>query len=393
MAENTPAFNPAATQPALYYPYIHIDDENWLKGAILGFQQVRRMVPMRFTLKDGAITRRYSELSGPAGPLVEELYIDSSEIRETQRWLRLKIVDNLPQIESKYKKGVTPASEQSGPGAFQMHVRKFVDPELLALLEEHQLAWHSREKTEADPLDWITMHPTLGAAVMSTLAIAVARIHGLSVLTPSGRAHHELLANREEDVFEKLLDVPRPPAATSNDVTVEELSQVIITTGFDLTRLTADDILELLKQGKDLRAFRAAVAESASRIPPGVQGDERVKRLKTEAQAVLDEWNKYTNGLPNFAKSALIDAALDKAPEKLVEAGLAGAAAGGVSAAILGALPGLLVTVAVATGVKMFRRPNTPLRFLSRVDDLAGKRIGSIYVPQWGALAAQSALN
>ena len=49
----------------------------------------------------------------------------------------------------------------------------------------------------------------------------------------------------------------------------------------------------------------------------------------------------------------------------------------------------LLISVAVAT-LKAFRRPTTPLRLLSRVDDLADKRIGSSYVPQWGALTGPS---
>jgi hypothetical protein len=55
------------TLPGLYYPYIHIRDADWLKGAVLAFQQVRRIVPNRFTVKDGAITRPYSELVGPRG--------------------------------------------------------------------------------------------------------------------------------------------------------------------------------------------------------------------------------------------------------------------------------------------------------------------------------------
>ena len=37
---------------ALYYPYIHIQDVNWLKATLLLFSQVRRMVPARFTPDD-----------------------------------------------------------------------------------------------------------------------------------------------------------------------------------------------------------------------------------------------------------------------------------------------------------------------------------------------------
>ncbi|MEK7994651.1 MAG: hypothetical protein AAB403_12675 [Planctomycetota bacterium] len=392
MTEPQSTQSDAASRPALYYPYIHIRDENWLKGAILGFQQVRRIVPARFTVKDEAITRPYAELEGPAGPLLEAVLADAPQIQQTQSWLHGKVVERLPEIKARYSQDRTPPSQQSGPDAFQMHTGKFLDEGLLALLKKERLAWHSREPTEPDSWNWVTMHPKFGSAMMSVLAIAVARIQGLSVLTPSGRAHHELLANREAAVFEKLLEVPQPGGiGDAAGVTVEELAHVVITTGFDLTRLKPADILELLKEGKDLRAFRAAAASYAARIPAEIEGEERVRRLKQEAGAVLEEWRKYSGSLPEFAKGAIVDAALDKAPGNLVEAGLAAAGVGAVATAVIGAVPGLLISIAVAAGVKMFRKPDTPLRFLSRINDLAGHRIGSIYVPQWRALAAQAA--
>jgi hypothetical protein len=153
--------------------------------------------------------------------------------------------------------------------------------------------------------------------------LGVACIKGLSVVTPSGDTHQQLLANREEEVFEKLLEIPLPLGqSTVADVTTEELAHVVITMGFDLTRLNAWQICELLKQGKDLRAFRVAVANFASRIPPGLDAEERRRRLRQEAHEVLDEWNRYTRNLPPYAREALVDAALDKVPDKALELGL-----------------------------------------------------------------------
>jgi hypothetical protein len=370
---------------ALYYPYIHIRDENWLKGTILAFQKVRRIVPNRFTVKDQAITAAYAALEGPAGPLLDSLVVDAPEIRSSQQWLRGKILERIDELTSRYTEDRLTPELQSGPHAFEMHTGKFLDYQLLDLLLSRHLAWHSRETGEPNSHDWVTMHPKMGAAMMSVLALAAARIKGLSVVTPSAEAHQQLLANQEEEVFEKLLEIPLPAGkGTPKDVTVEELSHVVITMGFDLTRLTAEQICELLKEGKDLRSFRAAVANFASRIPPGIDSSEKQKRLRQEAQAVLDEWNGYTNGLPSFAKEALVDAALDNVPEKALELGVEV-----TTAAALGALPGLLISVAVSGGVKMFRRPGTPLRFLTKVNKVVNRSIGSIYVPQWAALTAQ----
>jgi hypothetical protein len=377
-----------AYRHALYYPYIHIRDENWLKGTLLGFQQVRRIVPNQFTLKDQAITKPYEELKGPDGqPLLQPVLIDSYQIRESQEWLRHKILTRIDLLVALYSEASTPVNWQGGPEAFEMHVGKILYPELLELLTTKSLAWYSREPGEQDSPNWVTMHPKFGSAVMSILALSIARLEGLSVVTPSGHAHHELLANREEQVFEKLLDVPLAPgAAPDADVTVEELAHVVITTGFDLTRLTPAQISELLKDGKDLRAFHGALADFVSRIPPGMGPEERTAQLKKEAQLVLDEWAKYTALLPHFAKEALVDSALDKAPDVIKE---------GITVGVLATVlswPTLLISVGVAAGIKMFRKHDTPLRFLSRVDKAVDRSIGSIYVPQWTKLGGQSAI-
>ena len=376
------------TRHALYYPYIHIRDENWLKGTILSFQQVRRMVPHSFTVKDQAISHAYSKLEGPAGKLLESLEVEGPEILATQEWLRGKMEARIDDLKAlRYTEDDAPAELEGGPEAFEMHAGKFLDHKLLEFLLSQGLGWYSREPSEPDSSNWITMHPKVGAAMMSVLALTVARVKGLSVVTPSRQAHHELLAGREEEVFEKLLEVPLPPASGQQaNVTVEELSQVVITMGFDLTRLTPQQICELLKEGKDLRKFRAAVAGFAGRIPPGLDGAEREKRLRKEAQAVLDEWHDYTKKLPAFAKESLVDAALDKVPDQMIELGLS---AGIATAATLAALPALAIGIVVAAGIKMFRRPDTPLRFLTRVDKVVDRSIGSIYVPQWSTLGGQ----
>jgi hypothetical protein len=307
-------------------------------------------------------------------------------VRESQEWLQKRIAARIDELTDRYAESKVPPEWQSGPRAFQMHVGKFLDPDLLELLKSRHLAWQSHEPMEPDSFDWVTMHPKVAAAMMSVLALAVARSYGLSVVTPSGDTHQQLLANREEEVFEKLLEIPLPLGqSTAADVTTEELAHVVITMGFDLTRLNAEQICELLKQGKDLSSFRVAVANFANRIPPGLNAEERCRRLRQEAQEILDEWNRYTGNLPPFAKAALVDAALDKVADKALELGLSATVATAV-----GASPGLLISVAVSAGAKMFRKRDTPLRFLSRVNKVVDRSIGSIYVPQWSALAAQT---
>ena len=87
---------------------------------------------------------------------------------------------------------------QNGPKAFEIDVGKILDSELLELLTSRSLAWHSHEPSEPDSQYWVTMHRTLGSAIMSVLALSVARLEGLSIVTLSAETHHGLIANREE---------------------------------------------------------------------------------------------------------------------------------------------------------------------------------------------------
>jgi hypothetical protein len=379
---------------ALYYPRIHISSEHWLKGTLLSFRQVRRIIPQNYTVKDRAVTEKYTKLKGSNGePLLQAVSLNASPVRQSQTWLRKKINGQIDALVEKYAEGATPPELQSGPKAFEMHARKFVDEALLDLLTSKGLAWYSRESGEPDSDNWVTIHPTLGSAVMSVLALAIARGEGLSVVTYEPDTHQELLANREEDVFDRLIGNTLAPGADPEpDVTVEELAHVVLTTGFDLTRLTPEQIEELLKEGKDLSALRSKLAEFASRIPEGLGPEERAARIKTEAQAVLEDWNKYTSHLPPFAKEALVDASLDKIPDLIAESAKE-VAAEGLKAAILGAIswPTMAITVVGSAGVKMFRKRDTPLRFLTRVNSAVDRSIGSIYVPRFEALAEQSA--
>jgi hypothetical protein len=50
-------------QRALYYPYIHIHDVNWLKATLLLFFEVRRMLPGNFTPDDSEEVRAFAERS------------------------------------------------------------------------------------------------------------------------------------------------------------------------------------------------------------------------------------------------------------------------------------------------------------------------------------------
>jgi len=48
----------AVDRDALYYPFIHITDVNWLKATLLCFPGVRRMVPESYVPTDSEAVQR-----------------------------------------------------------------------------------------------------------------------------------------------------------------------------------------------------------------------------------------------------------------------------------------------------------------------------------------------
>jgi hypothetical protein len=377
---------------ALYYPYIHIRDVNWLKATLLWFQQVRRIVPDQFMLKDSDQVKELAETLGPAGPLLVAAHLSEEPVQHAKANLFKKIEENLDAVVKRYSRSSTPAALAD---AFQVHRYKLLDSsdgnQIIDLLIESKLAWASR--TSADAGLWLSMHPTLGAAVMSTLALAIAKNEGLDIVTPNEQVHDKILAEREEDVCGALLGLPQVPVVPTDDDLSDDLAQLVFTTQFDYTMLSPNDIKILLEEKKDLRHFRKRVAEIASDIPSGIGPEERQRRLMEKKKEILHQWEEQRRLMPKFAREALgetsAEETLKRVAEHLPELGTA--AVGKFTAHVLGGAPGLALTIVAGVGLKMWRRRDSPLRFLNRVDKAVSRswkgRTTSLFLPQWSRLA------
>jgi hypothetical protein len=373
------------TQPskhALYYPYIHIRDQNWLKATLLTFRQVKRMVPREFVLRDYALVKDYLELEGPVGPLLDSANLYSPRVQTAYARLAKLVETNGEYLQTKYSKAVTAAEFLSGPKAFQIHRYKIVDPHLFELLDKHKLFWYSREQTEADWEDWITVNPKVGAAIMSTLALAVGVEEGLDVVTPSALAHDSLLAHKEDDVFDALLGLEKADFGINAGVAPEELAQVVVSLSFDFTRLSAQNIKDLLCEGKDLGRFLDRVSAFSQAIPPGLGEEERTKQVKRKAEEIILEWEFFRGTLPAFAREAIAEKSIEELPKKFFEA-IPEIALGSVVTTAVAGIPGIAISLLTSAAVKTYQGRNGPYKFLNRIDKVQQSNIGNLYVPQW----------
>jgi hypothetical protein len=364
----------ALDRNALYYPYIHIRDVNWLKATLLCFWQVRRMVPPGFHLNDCDEVKAFRNLGVEVGggekrPLLIEERTDTGEVYNAQR----RMVNKLKVHEYILKQGFSleaAIKDYGSHDSFQIYASKM--PELIQYLQEQEepLAWPTQIES-GKPHLWFAVHPKLGEAIMSVLAIAIAENKGLDIVTSSGTVQHALATLNEEAVLNNLLRHNAKPTGASgvdkDAELVDELAEIVMTTAFDLKRLSAEQILELIKEGKDLRQFKQGLIPIV-RIPNIPDPEERQRRLKEAAGEVLAGWENYKKGLPYFAAQALVSAINFKNPDVVT-----GIMSGATSGLMLASGVGLGIALLTFSGITIWRgykeKANSPFRYLSRIRD------------------------
>src|SRR5215472_13681041 len=120
--------NVAQDRDALYYPYIHIKDVNWLKATLLCFPNVRRMIPIDYVPDDADEIKEFCDLAGPRGqPLLTRVDLFGPAAVQSETVLLQKLQQNDATIRSQYSKRRT--IEQYGASAddFRVHDEKVID--------------------------------------------------------------------------------------------------------------------------------------------------------------------------------------------------------------------------------------------------------------------------
>src|SRR5260370_12774593 len=95
-------------RPALYYPYIHIRSEHWLKGTLLCVPTVKRIVPEGYVPEDLPLIRKYAEIEGPNGALLQAVPASSQATNDAQLRLLENLREHEAQIHPKYARQTSP---------------------------------------------------------------------------------------------------------------------------------------------------------------------------------------------------------------------------------------------------------------------------------------------
>jgi hypothetical protein len=158
-------------RPGLYFPFIHVRDDDWLKTAALYWPSVRRLVPRGYPKHDSPTAQTFFD----AAILQDEtpdILLDSTAwdlLRTLRQNADLLVRDySIQQAHEDWDGRPWGAQIEHGrePQLGWIHVTKF-PPRVVDFLSSKDLARHGR----SDPSDpWIGLHPVLAGAYMTVLA-------------------------------------------------------------------------------------------------------------------------------------------------------------------------------------------------------------------------------
>jgi hypothetical protein len=147
---------------ALYYPYIHIRDVNWLKGTLLLFSQVLRMTPaIGIQPGDSKMILPFTQEQGGREPLVHsaQLYLPRAVAAQDDLAQSIREDAKDPEFLKRFNRAATEAARGAGEFGFQIHQGKLVDS-LRKALGDTGLAWEPGRREPYGPrLDYIELHP------------------------------------------------------------------------------------------------------------------------------------------------------------------------------------------------------------------------------------------
>ena len=302
----------ALERPALYYPYIHIRSEHWLKATLLCVPAVKRIVPETYTPEDLQHIIRYTQIKGRNGALLQTVPAFSPEADQAQQRLLNRLKEHEGEIQQKYQRSQAPT-----PDEYWIHDAKF-NADLLRYLVEHNLAWTSRDPGAYGYRTWYALHPTLGSAIMTTLGLSIAREQGYDIVTPSAQFHETLLATKEDAIFDTLLTTEKSRLIPATAQTRHDLGQLVISlTGINYEALRPEDIPEL-QASKNFRKFQRLIRTVAQKIDRDEDPKAYRAQLETEAREIIDTWHETKSDLGSSIRDVLFQGSLTTAALKML---------------------------------------------------------------------------
>ncbi|MEF7616302.1 DUF6236 family protein [Aquincola sp. MAHUQ-54] len=369
---------------ALYYPFIHFKDEQWLKLAALYWDKIARIVPHDYPTADSDTVKALSPCIGTVRPdwvppdfaqaFVDFLSQHGGRLRERYG---LHLREQWPELGETER-----APRAGGPSGNDRRLGYIfyekIDNDVRRALDASGLA-----STDQRGERWVGMHPRLAWVYMTALAEQLAAHQGLCPLTDETRDHLALSSLSPERLAQALLD---DVELVGTEPTPLEIESTLVSVAFkavvpaNLAELEPKKIMAFREKYPQERiAFQKAAADL-------LKGGEWLKSIDNPAvleQRLRDEYDKHWNTRLQDLREQLRDCGIDAVLgcfnlKAVLPAGVAGAMAGlalhPVAAGAAGLAVGVMTTLRDKRKQAMGALRASPVSYLYRMEqDLAPK--------------------
>lgn len=273
------------TGVALYYPYIHVRSEHWLKMALLYWESIRRIVPRNFLPEHD---EKYGSTAAVAAELVENTPPGEYVTQAAQRF-RATV---LPQLEQEaQRKGFPIATKLRDAGNapeprmdYEMHPDK-VDPTLITELKKLEVAADGVSGPD------LVMRQDVAVAYMLCLAQAMSEgLHAEPVTHDRNVAQLAAAFSFQPDETEGI------PALVTFDLPFPDAEA--------LAHVSWEKILSFRKEHEQQRLeFRKTISEVAEKIPKDADPTAVKDAIKAERKRLHHALNEHKKAMDRLVTS------------------------------------------------------------------------------------------
>lgn len=297
---------------ALYYPWMHFRDEDWLKLALLTWDNIVRIRPKDVPDRDGDLVheiRAESDLLTEIVPSPTDLDVVTEAFVEVVRTFREQLVERYGMAEDgRWRRRSTAYRAWSNASAgedFDDDSSWLYDgpagPKMAKKLRDMLLA-ADLAITDTAGRTWVGMSPKLGSIYSATLADVVARHNQLSPVTDNPWIHHA--AGALDQLTELLLgDRIRRPALQHAD---SAYMHIAIRAVIEPKRLTDVPVAKLIKFRRRYSAELTAFREHVRGLAPEIERVAAVENIDVAYAHLKSLYQKVTEPQLNELRRGLL---------------------------------------------------------------------------------------
>lgn len=278
----------------LYFPYIHLRDETWLKVAALYYDHVLRIVPHNVQPDDSTAV---NVLKGQLGLIQEvEPDLEPEEIAADFLAFARKNFSYPAHVPVQQRR---PRLSKEKLLNFRIHISKFTAATIYALAEMGLAENPARLMNK----EWVNLDPRAAAVYMTFLAERIAERRGVPLVTDDSRFqslvnYFELDRKDPEDNSAWMPHFGRPSYALASVAIKAAIPR-------DFSTVSIERIVEFRKSHEsERRRFYKAVEELTAQIPPIADQQALANCIEHHSLQIRDAADDLSRAMTSFGITA-----------------------------------------------------------------------------------------